>query len=136
MVFIFFSWQPAMLTKASATKALNQFMSGLYHADLWIPRLQVVPIVQAGEHSLKAYNYLAWLSHEQGEPKFSYKPKLHMLHESVVYLQSRMLQWEQTRSNHLRFIGWSIQKPHVFIIETREKFWVRKAIILKRINRK
>ena len=44
-----------MLTKASATKALNQFMSGLYHADLWIPRLQVVPIVEAGEHFLKAY---------------------------------------------------------------------------------
>ena len=76
-----------MLTKASATKALNQFMSGLYHADLWIPRLQVVPIVEAGEHFLKAYSYLAWLSHEQGEPKFSYKPKLHMLHESVVYLR-------------------------------------------------
>ena len=47
-----------------------------------------------------------------------------------------MLEWEQTRSNHLRFAYWLEHSKHVFIIETREKIWVRKAIILKRMNRK
>ena len=73
--------------KASAAKAMNFFMSGLYHADLWIPKSQVRDLVQAGTHFLKAYSYLAWLSMEKGEPKFSFKPKLHMLHEIVVFMQ-------------------------------------------------
>ena len=73
--------------KASASKALNYFISGLYHEDLWIPRAKVHSLVKAGDHFLKAYSFLAWKAHERGEPKFSYKPKLHMFHESVVFLR-------------------------------------------------
>ena len=74
-------------SEASAAKALNRFVSGMYHADLWIPRSQVVFLVQNGEHFIKAYCYLAFLSNRQGEPKFSARPKLHMLHEAIVFFR-------------------------------------------------
>ena len=74
-------------SKASATRAINQLMSGLYGADLWIPQAHARKLVDAGYHFLKAYAYLAWLSYEAGEPKFSFKPKLHMLHETVIAMK-------------------------------------------------
>jgi hypothetical protein len=73
--------------KASAARALNQFISGLYHADLWIPRVEAARIVKHGQYFLKAYCYLAWLSHQKGEPKFSFKPKFHMVQEAVIGLK-------------------------------------------------
>ena len=65
-------------------------MSGLYHGDLWLPRQMVRQLVVNGEHFISAYAYLAWQSLQLGEPKFSFKPKLHMHHETVIALKRNL----------------------------------------------
>ena len=76
-----------LTTQASGSKALNEYVSRLYHGDLWIPKTEAKAIVHFGSHFLKVYSFLAWSSSEKGEPKFGLKPKLHMFHEILEGLK-------------------------------------------------
>ena len=70
-----------------ATLAINDFMSSLYHLDLWIPAAEANRIATAGTTFVKCFVYLAFLSANKGQPMFAIKPKLHMLHECALALQ-------------------------------------------------
>ncbi len=70
-----------------AVKSLNHFMSGLYHQDLWVPATIAMELAKSAQTFVKAFLFLAYLSGQKGEPYFAIRPKLHMLHESSIWLQ-------------------------------------------------
>ncbi len=70
-----------------ATMAINDFMSSLYHQDLWVPKAEANRIATKGTTFVKCFVYLAYLSANKGQPMFAIKPKLHMLHECALALQ-------------------------------------------------
>ena len=71
----------------AAVRRLNEFMKGLYGNDLWVPSEEAKRIAFAGKEFVKLYVYLAHLSRQRGQPMFSLKPKLHMLHETAVGME-------------------------------------------------
>ena len=70
----------------AAVTALNTFMSGLYHQDLWIPSSEAKRLAAQGMRFVKMFMYLAHLSAMEGQPYFALRPKLHLLHECAVWL--------------------------------------------------
>lgn len=74
-------------TKAAGTRALGDFMRGLYHNDLWIESENAQNIAASGLYFIRAYMYMAKVSMEERKPRFGLYPKLHFLHEVVMGLQ-------------------------------------------------
>ena len=65
--------------KASASRALNYWMSNLFKNNFWIASEQAKRLNSACEHFLLAYSRLALLSYRLNEQRFGINPKLHML---------------------------------------------------------
>ena len=75
--------------QASATRALNMFMKGLYSGDLWLCGKDKDMTIQSGMHFLKGSSRLAFLSFHLGEERFAITPKHHFLYHIV-----KLIQWE------------------------------------------
>ena len=73
--------------EVSAVRALNKMMHIFYHGDLWLPRPQATEAINLGEHFVRAYRYLAYLSNEVAERRFPLLPKLHMVDEIIEDLR-------------------------------------------------
>ena len=65
--------------KASASRALNYWMSNLFKNNFWIASAHAKRLNSACEHFLLAYSRLALLSYRLNEQRFGINPKLHML---------------------------------------------------------
>lgn len=79
-----------------ALRALNRFVSGLYHEDLWIEASKGTELANAGTRFFRCYTYLAFLSGKAGQPMFSLKPKLHMILEAAI-----MMERQSSRSKYI-----------------------------------
>ena len=79
-----------------ALRALNRFVSGLYHEDLWIEASKGTELANAGKRFFRSYTYLAFLSGKAGQPMFSLKPKLHMILEAAI-----MMERQSSRSKYI-----------------------------------
>lgn len=68
-----------IFTKASASRALNFWMSRLFRSGVWIKAEDTMQLNAALRHFLRAYSRLGFLSHQFKEIRFGTNPKLHML---------------------------------------------------------
>ncbi|CAE7841038.1 unnamed protein product [Symbiodinium microadriaticum] len=86
-------WEPGVHTsaeaQASATRAINMFMKGLYTGGLWLSGNDLELMVQSGMHFLRASSRLSLLSFHLGEERFAITPKNHSLYHIV-----KLIQWE------------------------------------------
>ena len=74
---------------ASAARAINTFMRGLYTSGFWLEQSEKNLLVKSGDHFLKAGARLALLSFESGEDRFAITPKHHLLYHIV-----KVMQWQ------------------------------------------
>lgn len=83
------------MCKAEATVAVNDFISGLYHEGVFIPKLQATRLAMRGLEFLKLYVELAQLSFSRKRQRFPLIPKGHFLHHQVLDLlhQGQQCPW-------------------------------------------
>ena len=65
--------------QASGSRALNYFMSSLYHNDMFIRSEVAKGINSAGRHFLMAFSRLSLLCYRMSQARFTYVPKVHMM---------------------------------------------------------
>ena len=68
-----------MFAQASCSRALNDWMRGLYHSDSFIRKQDAMQLNKAGRHFMDGFSRLAFLSHQRGHTRYAYIPKVHML---------------------------------------------------------
>ena len=65
--------------KASTSRAINYWMSSLYHKDIFISREEARGINRAGRLFLEGFARLSKLSLEVGVGRYTYIPECHMM---------------------------------------------------------
>ena len=80
-----------MFSEASCSKDINYFMSILYRSKLFLSAEDSAAVCKAGWHFLQGYNRLAMLTFQDGNPKFTLIPKIHMMWHLVhkMHVQSQ-----------------------------------------------
>ena len=110
----------------------DEFMTGLYHSGLFIPRLRLERIVRHGREMLASFARYAGLAFQRELPRFKFNPKYHMLCHLVLDLHRAMIK----RCSPLNPTSFSCQMPEDFInkCSTLSRGVSGKAIALRTLD--
>lgn len=72
------------MLQAEAASTINQCLSGVYHAGIFIPSCQAITLAKQGLLFLTRYKELAEIAYSRKQRRFPFVPKGHYLHHQFL----------------------------------------------------